>query len=614
MDPKYASIDPTHLPPVGLADLRHEMRHAFGPYPWHVVLVIGWSLAFAVADLLFLALVYPFLNAVIDVRLDLPIDLAVLNDAMEIFNAADTKTKFQFIAAMMLVAVILRSFVEYQSRFVTARLYHRLETDYRSDFMALVLGLDYAFVSRYKNGQVFALLSNFTVHASRIANSLLQSIAPLLLLLVYTLAILAISVPLTLLAVGTAAASAYVVHRFSHRIRTLAEREAGLFLALNQMGYEFISGLRMIKSFGRERAIHERYHEAVVQSQDVARRKTVIQAGMKVIAANIASLTLAIIILAATFLLAVEGAKWVAAILLYIAVMGRVAAPMQQLNAIRGDLAADLPPFRCLIGFRKLARPFLRPDEGRVVDGIGGDIRFMDVTFRYAAHMEPVLDRLNLDIPHGRTTALVGASGSGKSTIANLLAGVYRPTAGRIVVDGHDLAGYRMSSWQEVVGVVSQDIFLLNDSVMRNIRFARPDATDEQCIAAAKAANAHDFIMALEEGYDTEIGDRGLRLSGGQAQRLALARVFVKDTQLLILDEATSALDAESEQLIHEAIERASIGRTVLVIAHRLATVRRADLIYVLENGAVVEKGTHGELLAKGGQYFNYIQLQSLGT
>ena len=209
-------------------------------------------------------------------------------------------------------------------------------------------------------------------------------------------------------------------------------------------------------------------------------------------------------------------------------------------------------------------------------------------------------------------TAIVGGSGSGKSTLISLLARLYDPTEGNIIVDGMDLKEYKSSTWRGRMGVVSQDTFLFNDTLGSNIRFGKLDANDREIEAAAHKANAHDFTLEMPDGYETILGDRGIRLSGGQAQRVAIARAILVDPEVLMLDEATSSLDTEAEQLVQGAIDRVAGQRTVVVVAHRLSTIRDADNIIVLEHGELVEQGRHEELIAKRGRYWHYVQLQNL--
>ena len=246
-------------------------------------------------------------------------------------------------------------------------------------------------------------------------------------------------------------------------------------------------------------------------------------------------------------------------------------------------------------------------DEGTVViDDIRGDVAFENVTFSYSPDDggdKAVIYNLSLSLKAGNTVALVGPSGGGKSTICNLIPRFYNVQLGRITIDGTDVMDITLDSLRRNIGMVSQNVFLFDGTVRDNIAYARPDATDEEIIEAAKKANIHDFILTLDNGYDTEVGERGVKLSGGQRQRVSIARVFLKNPKLLILDEATSALDNVTEMQIQEALEELSLGRTVIVVAHRLSTVKNADEIVVIDSTGIVERGSHEELLQLDGEY-----------
>jgi subfamily B ATP-binding cassette protein MsbA len=238
------------------------------------------------------------------------------------------------------------------------------------------------------------------------------------------------------------------------------------------------------------------------------------------------------------------------------------------------------------------------------------EIRFDKVSFSYGDH--PVLNEISFSVPRGRMLALVGPSGGGKSTILDLLVRFYDPVSGRILVDGVDVKDLKISDLRHLFGMVSQDTILFNDSIFNNIAFGKEDASQEMVERAAKIANAHEFIVKTEEGYQTKIGDRGMKLSGGQRQRLAIARAVFRDPQILLLDEATSALDTESEKLVQEAIANLMVGRTSIVIAHRLSTIQNADHILVLDKGKIIETGTHEGLLSQGGMYKKLVDHQTL--
>ena len=249
--------------------------------------------------------------------------------------------------------------------------------------------------------------------------------------------------------------------------------------------------------------------------------------------------------------------------------------------------------------------------EARPLPDVHGHVRFDHVSFAYDPR-HPVIIDLSFEVQQGETVALVGPTGSGKSTIANLLHRFYDPVEGRITIDNQDLRDVRLTSLYRQLAIVPQETILFGDTIRENIRYGRTDATDEDLIAASRAANAHDFISALPDGYDTPVGEKGVNLSGGQRQRLAIARAILKNPRLLILDEATSALDSESEMLVQRALQRLMTGRTTVVIAHRLTTIQEADRIVVLNKGRIVEKGTHATLIQRDGLYRRLYTLRTV--
>jgi subfamily B ATP-binding cassette protein MsbA len=286
---------------------------------------------------------------------------------------------------------------------------------------------------------------------------------------------------------------------------------------------------------------------------------------------------------------------------------------LRRMNTINVEVQQAIAAAKRVFGMMDRERE-IRDLPGAVpLPPFAGEIRFECVDFAYDV-ADKILDGIDVTIRRGETIALVGPSGAGKTTIANLLPRFYDPTAGRILFDGRELKTVTLESLRRQIGLVTQETFLFDDSVKNNIAYGRSDVPFEAIVAAAKSAHAHEFIENLPEGYDTILGERGARLSVGQRQRVTIARALLKDPPILILDEATSALDSESEKLVQEALEVLMKNRTSLVIAHRLATVRRADRILVMENGRVVETGTHRELIERDGLYARYHSLQMQET
>ncbi|MBY0261905.1 MAG: ATP-binding cassette domain-containing protein, partial [Phycisphaerales bacterium] len=315
-----------------------------------------------------------------------------------------------------------------------------------------------------------------------------------------------------------------------------------------------------------------------------------------------------------------DGTLTIGDVMMFSAYLLMLLGPLESLSASATSIQAELASLDRVLDL--LAEP--REFEGAAGVGLAavtrvpldttraaGRITFEDVSFRYPGAETDVLSNVSVDIAAGSTVALVGPSGAGKTTLTNLVARFYDPTGGRLLLDGRDVRDIDVEDYRSLLGIVEQDVFLFDGTIAQNIGYARRDAGEAEIQAAAKAANAHGFILRLEEGYSTLIGERGVRLSGGQKQRIAIARALLADPRILILDEATSNLDSESEALIQQSLRSLMRGRTCFVIAHRLSTIRSADTILVVEHGRIVERGTHEELAALNGRYRQMLDLQN---
>jgi ABC-type transport system involved in Fe-S cluster assembly fused permease/ATPase subunit len=364
----------------------------------------------------------------------------------------------------------------------------------------------------------------------------------------------------------------------------------------------------MVKAFTAEEHETRRLDRAMAQYENAAVQS---QTSLSILNTGQA----AIIAVGVTVLMALSASRVVAGeatvgdVVLINAFILQLYLPLNFLGVLYRELKQSLIDLENLAGLSGL-KPEVAdaPDAGPLALS-GGEVRFEHVSFAYDPR-RPILDDLSFTIPPGKKLAIVGPSGAGKSTVVRLLFRFYDVTSGSVRIDGQDLRGLQQLSLRRAIGVVPQDTVLFNDTIRTNIAYARPDAPDADIVAAARTAQIHDFITRLPEGYDTIVGERGLKLSGGEKQRVAMARVMLKDPAILILDEATSALDSRTEQALQEGLARVAHGRTTLVIAHRLSTVVDADEILVLEHGKVVERGSHGRLLAHGGLYAQMWQRQ----
>ena len=385
------------------------------------------------------------------------------------------------------------------------------------------------------------------------------------------------------------------------RLRPIFRERGEITAQVNGRLTETLGGIRVVKAYGTEKREDRVFARGAHRLfRNIASSITSVSAITSVSTVVIGAVSLALILIGGRSILA--GGMTLGDLFAYVFFTGLLAAPVMQIASIGTQVSEA---FAGLDRIREVMEMRTEDQEDRDRDALGrieGDVRLQDVWFEYNPG-QPVLRALDVHVPAGTTTALVGSSGSGKSTLVSLIMAFNRPTQGQVMIDGRDLSGLRLSDYRAQLGVVLQENFLFDGTVAENIRFARPDATRAEIEEVAHLANADEFIRGFPEGYDTVVGERGIKLSGGQRQRIAIARALLADPRILILDEATSSLDSESEFKIQEGLRRLRQGRTAFVIAHRLSTIRSADQILVLENGEVVERGSHAQLMALGGRY-----------
>lgn len=484
-----------------------------------------------------------------------------------------------------------------------------MEQDMRRDLFAKFQALSFSYYDRNNTGVMQSKLLTDLFDISELAHHGPENLFICALKILGSFALLlAVSVPLTLgLLAVTALMVVYAVWRNYIR-RTIFRENRERMADVNERVQDALGGIRVVKSFGNEASEIAKFERTNALYTDTKKR------GYRFMGSFHAVNSL---YLGALYTITVVGGGWCVAtgsldpidLALFALYIGIFVSPVEQLVNFVETFQKGYAGFRRFIEVMEEV-PDVRDAPGaHPLEKGPGAIRYRDVRFSYDGE-EEVLRGLDLEVPAGKTVALVGPSGGGKSTTCALLSRFYDVDSGAVEIDGVDVRDVTLASLRGAVGVVQQDVYLFNGTIRENIAYGRPDATEDEVVRAAKMANIYDFAMSLPHGFDTVVGERGARLSGGQKQRVSIARVFLRNPRILVLDEATSALDNESERAVQSSLSELSRGRTTLVIAHRLSTIRGADLIAVVDGGRVVERGTHDELLAKGGVYARYYRLQ----
>lgn len=603
--------DETNAYSPRLATMARGLTPFLRPFYERFALVVGMAILAAIADFFSIGLVLPLLETITGRAGATLTANTPLHHLTELLSPLSMESRIRWLLLGMLALQVIRETVTYGSTRVALRVHSQLVTALRATVLDRLLSLNLVDFQSRPLSQNYTLFNSFSQFPADLTLAGLKMVVPALTLGVYTGILFYLSPVLTLISLVSVSLVMLVSHIVIGRQQFWFNKLAGDAAALNHVALEALSAMRTVRLFCCENFMRERDARVVSDYWRTYLKSQKYGALLNPANAVLSTAVLVLVFIVGTSVLAYDGQAWVELILLYIYVMAKLASPAALINSLRSEIAGRLAGASIVADF---FAKYPAVPAGKNHEPVFGDIRFAEVSFRYSESEPDVLRNVSLTFQAGKTTALVGASGAGKSTILDLLIGLYRPTAGKISSAGYDIAEFAPHGWRRNIALVSQDVFMFADTIKENIRFGKLDATNEEIMEAARRANLMQVLDDLPNGIDTWIGERGVKLSGGQVQRVAIARAFLADPILLILDEATSAQDSISERQIQDAVETLAKNRTVIVVAHRLATVKNVDHILVLEKGELVEEGTHQDLIARAGLYSQFVELQDLGV
>ncbi|GGN53882.1 MULTISPECIES: ABC transporter ATP-binding protein [Oceanobacillus] len=511
-----------------------------------------------------------------------------------------------------LIFLIIRPPIEYARQYYAQWVGNTVLFDIRDKLFDHIQKLSLKYYSKTKSGEIISRVINDVEQTKNFVMTGLMNVWLDLITIFIALGIMfAMDIPLTLVAIALFPFFGFAIKYFYSRLRQLTRERSQKLAEVQGHLHERIQGVPVTRSFALEDYEQEQFGKRNSGFLNKALEHTDWNAKTFAVTNTITDLAPLLVIAYAGYQV-INGNVTVGTMVAFVGFMDRVYSPLRRLVNSSTVLVQSIASIDRVFEFMNEKYDITDKEGAEQLDRVEGTVEFEHVSFHYDEDELQVLKDVNLKVEKGETVALVGMSGGGKSTLISLIPRFYDVTGGAIRVDGTDIRDVKARSLRNNIGMVLQDNILFSESIAMNIRMGNPYASDEEVIEAAKAANAHDFIMSLPKGYDTLVGERGVKLSGGQKQRIAIARVFLKNPPILIFDEATSALDLESESLIQETMEKLAAERTTFIVAHRLATITHADTIVVIENGKIVEKGSHEELMKKQGSYFDLYEIQNL--
>lgn len=533
----------------------------------------------------------------------------VIKDMVDQVLSEKNTTMLNWIVLSIIVVFVIRGIAYYGQSYLMNYVGQRVIIDIRKAVFEKLQRLSMSFYDKHKTGTIMSYVTNdVSALQSAMVDNVVEMITETVILVASIVMMIYLDWKLFLVTFATFPVVLFFIDSFGKRIRKSGSRIQEAAADITSVLQEVASSPRVIKSFVREGYEVDRFDKENMNNFRANMKYAQLSSTLTPTIEFVAAVGVSIILWYGGNSV-INGSITAGSLVAFLTYAVNISNPIKRLSRVIGNIQKALAAAQRVFDVLDLPEDIKNAPDAKALPKVKGDVRFNDVSFAYNEN-EEVLSHVSFEVKPGEMVAFVGPSGAGKSTVASLLPRFYDAINGSITIDGQDIRKVTLDSLREQVGIVPQETVLFNGSVYDNILYGRLDATREEVEAAAKAANAHDFIMQLPDGYATMLGDRGMNISGGQRQRISIARAILKNPQILILDEATSALDTESERVVQEALDRLMVGRTSFVIAHRLSTIKNADKIMVLEKGQLIEQGNHDELMSMDGLYAHLYKIQ----
>ena len=544
------------------------------------------------------------------ITLVIPLMVRYITGTVVLLPIEEASSTIIRLGIFMVLLVIVEGYCNYFIGYYGHVMGAKIEHDMRNEIFGHYQKLSFAFFDNQKVGHLLSRITSDLFDITELLHHGPENVViSAIKLLGAFIILLMINAKLAFVAIGFVVIMLLYAVAMNGRMRGAFRENRARIADINSQIEDSLSGIRVVKSFSNEKTEMDKFEEGNSRFVDSKKKSYrymgTYNSGMGVFSTLITVGSL----LMGTWLM-MKGELSAADLVTFLLYINNFTEPVKKLVNFTEQFQNGYSGYERFVEIMNIAPDIKDKEDAKSLDRVQGEIQFEDVSFHYSENKENVLSHVNLDVKPGEYVALVGSSGAGKTTLCSLIPRFYDVTGGAVRLDGIDIRDVKLKDLRRQIGIVQQDVYLFAGTILENIRYGKPEATDEEVVNAAMAANAHEFIMSLPEGYNTDIGQRGVKLSGGQKQRLSIARVFLKNPPVLIFDEATSALDNESEKIVQHSLELLAKDRTTFVIAHRLSTIRNAERILVLTEDGIAEEGTHESLLAQGGIYAGLYNMQ----